>query len=68
MILANDPADPVGIIEDASEIAARTPAPIPQQRRSRKLFEPRALPLAWGKDPVLADAFITGLVHKSMPT
>lgn len=65
LIVANDPRTPLGIIHDASSVAARTPgANHLSAEGRRKLFETR-YPLAWGDRQVEADAFITGLVQVS---
>lgn len=65
MILANNAREPIGVIENASDVAASIPGANHLTREGRlKLFE-RKYPLAWGKDPVTADAFITGLVSVS---
>jgi hypothetical protein len=62
MIVANDPRGPLGIIENASDIAAQTPGANHLTKDGRiKLFEPKYR-LVWGRDQVSADAFITGLV------
>jgi hypothetical protein len=65
LVLINDPLKPLGIIEEASEIAARTPGANHLKKDARlKLFEPD-YPLAWGKERVKADAFVTGVVEIS---
>jgi hypothetical protein len=65
LILANDPKSPLGIIDNASEVAAATPGTNHLTPAGRlKLFEPR-YPLAWGKEKVTADAFVTGVVGVS---
>jgi hypothetical protein len=62
MIVANSPRDPLGIIENASDVAANTPGANHLTKTGRaKLFDPKYR-LAWGNDEVSADAFITGLV------
>jgi hypothetical protein len=62
LLLANDPLKPIGIIEGASAVAAQTPAVNHLTREGRlKLFE-LDYPLAWGKEKVKADAFLTGVV------
>jgi hypothetical protein len=66
LILANDVKQPVGIIRDASQVAAgqklQDSYTSPTGRRS--LFTP-SYPLAWGNKEVKADAFVTGLVSIS---
>ncbi|WP_020472697.1 hypothetical protein [Zavarzinella formosa] len=62
LILANDPLKPIGIIDDASSVAAKTPGANHLSKEGRlKLFEP-SYPLAWGKEDVMADAFVTGII------
>lgn len=62
LILANDAMDPIGIIDDASDVAAKTPGANHLTKEGRlKLFEAR-YPLAWGKEQVSPDAFLTGIV------
>jgi hypothetical protein len=63
LILANDPKTPIGIIEDASAIAQKTPGANHLSKEGRlKLFEP-SYPLAWGTDKVRANAFVTGTAN-----
>jgi hypothetical protein len=65
LILSNDARKTVGIIEDASSIAAKTPGANHLTKEGRaKLFEPK-YPLAWGKETVTADAFVTGTIGVS---
>ena len=70
LLLADDPKNPLGIIENASAVARRTPGANHLNRQGRlKLFGAR-YPLAWGKGLVDADAFVTGtaLVSKDLRT
>jgi hypothetical protein len=65
LVLANDLRQPVGIIRNASAIAARTPkASYLNPAGRKKLFNPN-YPLAWGKKLVKADAFVTGVAEIS---
>lgn len=60
LVLANDPRKPLGIIHNASAVAAQTRGANHLKRESRlKLFEPD-YPLAWASPKVKADAFVTG--------
>src|SRR5262249_16634516 len=60
LALANDPRKPVGLLRDASAVAARTPAASHLSRAGRlRLFAARYTP-AWGKGEVAADVFVTG--------
>jgi hypothetical protein len=65
LLLANDPRRPVGIVSNASAVAQRTRGANHLTRAGRlKLFEPR-YPLAWGKQEVAPDAFLTGIAAVS---
>ena len=65
LILSNDRKTPIGIIDNASDIAAGIPgANHLTKEGSLKLFDAK-YPLAWGQDKVAADAFITGVVNVS---
>src|SRR5262249_22800266 len=66
LILANDMQKPLGITRGASQTAAerdRT-ATYTTEAGRQKLFT-HAYPLAWGKDRVKVNAFLTGLVRLS---
>lgn len=61
LVLADDEDKPIGIIQDATAVAAATSGANHLTARGRaKLFEPK-YPLAWGKTKVAADAFVTGV-------
>ena len=65
LVLANDPRAPLGIIRNASVVAARTSgANHLKPAGRRKLFDPD-YPLAWGKKEVRADGFVTGTAEIS---
>jgi hypothetical protein len=65
LVLANDPKNPLGVIENASAVAQRTTGANHLNREGRlKLFGAR-YPLAWGKEQVDADGFVTGTVQVS---
>jgi serine/threonine protein kinase len=65
LVLANDERDPVGIIRNASAVAARTRGANHRTPTGRKkLFEPD-YKLAWGNTTVKADAFVTGIAQIS---
>jgi hypothetical protein len=65
LVLANDPKNPVGVIDDASTVAAATPGANHLTKDGRlKLFGPK-YPLAWGTEKVAADAFVTGVIGVS---
>jgi hypothetical protein len=64
LVLANDPRNPVGIIDDASAVAARTRGANHVTSAGRRALFAAQYKLAWG-DPngrVVPDAFFTGLV------
>src|SRR5688572_14193022 len=67
LVLANDPRNPVELIEDASAVAARTPGANHRTPEGRKVLLGTRYKLAWGDPNVLgnADAFLTGLVGVS---
>jgi hypothetical protein len=67
LLLETDEQKPVGIIRDASAVAAaHVPGANHLTEEGRdKLFAYDQYPLRWGKQRVRADAFVTGLV--SMP-
>jgi len=63
LVLANDPRRPLGIIDNATAVAHRTRGTNHLTREGRrKLFEAR-YPLAWGKEEVSPDAFVTGIAQ-----
>ncbi|MBW3597720.1 MAG: hypothetical protein KY475_10640 [Planctomycetes bacterium] len=66
LILANSSSggSPVGIIRDASAVAAKTPGAAHTSADGRSRLFAAKYPLAWGSPPpqVTPDAFITGIV------
>lgn len=61
LILANSPADPLGIVHNASAVAATLPGASHLTSEGRpKLFAAK-YPLAWGSSDVMPDAFLTGV-------
>lgn len=67
LLLANDPRNPVGIIDDASAVAAKTPGGNHLTPEGRKALFSGQYKRAWG-DPsvkVRPNAFLTGLVEVS---
>jgi hypothetical protein len=66
LILANDVEVPIGITRSASAVAGKRDqnASYDTAEARAKLFE-GSYPLAWGKDDVKVDAFLTGLVKLS---
>jgi hypothetical protein len=67
LVLANDPRNPVELIEDASAVAARTPGANHRTPEGRRALFAAKYKLAWGdpKARVSPDAFLTGLVSVS---
>lgn len=62
LVLANNPAKPIGIIRDASKHAEKNKIRwFSKPADRKKLFEPVDYPLAWGKT-TRADAMLTGMV------
>lgn len=60
LIVSNDPNKPLGIIEDANSVAAKIRGANHLSRQGREALFRAEYPLAWGKDKVTPDAFITG--------
>src|SRR4051794_35954696 len=61
LILANAPKTPVGIVENASAVAQTTPQASYLSKDDRPRLFAAKYPLAWGKQRVSPDAFVTGL-------
>jgi hypothetical protein len=62
LLLAEDSRLPVGLIRDASGVAASIPGADHRTAEGRlKLFGSDKYPLLWGTDTVAPDAFVTGL-------
>jgi hypothetical protein len=62
LILRNDLKNPVGIINNASEEASQIVGASHLEKDARQKLFTRKYPLAWGKDMVRPDAFVTGKV------
>jgi hypothetical protein len=67
LAVANDIAKPIGLIRNASAVAARTRGANHRKRAGRKPLFAASYPLITGRPPreVKADAFVTGLVQIS---
>jgi hypothetical protein len=63
LILANDVRKPVGIIQDASAVAAKLPGANHLTSTGRTKFFQTTYPLAWGDAKVSPDAFLTGVAQ-----
>src|SRR5262249_32577899 len=63
LIMRNDPEKPIGIVADASRVAAghKEHATYLTPQGREKLFTYR-YPLAWGKETIIPDLFLTGCV------
>ena len=70
LVLANDPRAPVGVVRNASAVAARTAGANHLTKAGRVKLFAADYPLAWGKDEVKADAFATGtaMIGKDLKT
>jgi hypothetical protein len=60
---ANDPKNPIGIVRRASEVAATIPGATHLTKDGRQKFFTKSYPLAWGKESVTPDIFLTGVVQ-----
>jgi hypothetical protein len=66
LILANDAENPMGIIRDATSVAAaQAPKATYLTPEGRDQLFKLSYPLAWGNQKVTADAFISGVVDLS---
>lgn len=66
LILANDADHPLGIIRDATSVAlGQAPKATYGTAAGREALFKVNYPLAWGKEKVSADAFLTGMVELS---
>ena len=63
LVLQNDPSDPLGIIRDASSIAAELPGVDHTSAAGREQLFSTVYPLAWGKAKVVPDAFLSGVAE-----
>lgn len=63
LVLLNETTQPVGIIHDASQVAAAKKLPAFTFPKGRERLFEEQFPLAWGSEMVKADAFLTGLVE-----
>jgi len=62
LVLADDVRNPIGIIHNASAVAATLPGANHLTKPGRQALFQGRYPLAWGDQKVEADAFLTGLV------
>jgi len=61
MVVANNARDPLGLIGDASKVAAEIPGASHLSKEGREKLFSREYPLAWGDEEVVPDAFLTGV-------
>jgi len=65
LVMANSPRQPLGIIDNATAVAHRTPGANHLSREGRQKLFAATYPLAWGNKDVTADAFVTGIAQVS---
>jgi hypothetical protein len=65
LLLANDVREPLGIIQNASEVARTIEGAGHLSKEGREKLFTGKYPLAWGKEGVSADAFLTGAAEIS---
>ena len=63
LILANKVQAPIGIVRNASEVAAQIEGANHLDAEGRQLLFADTYPLAWGETLVTPDAFVTGVVQ-----
>jgi hypothetical protein len=63
LIIKNKPLDPVGIVHNASEVAAKLPGANHLTVDGRQKLFAGQYPLAWGNTNVVPDAFLVGVVQ-----
>lgn len=63
LIMANDVRNPLGIIHDASAVAAKVKGANHLTVEGRELLFSETYPLAWGDSRVRPDAFLVGVVE-----
>ncbi|QDU76775.1 hypothetical protein Pan97_38320 [Bremerella volcania] len=61
LVVANDARNPMGLVGDASKVAAQIPGASHLSTEGRKKLFSREYPLAWGEEEVVPDAFLTGV-------
>lgn len=61
LVVANDARDPIGLIGNASKVAAEIPGASHLSAEGREKLFSREYPLAWGDEQVKPDAFLTGV-------
>ena len=65
LVLANRVQAPLGIVHQASTVAATIPSANHVNTEGRPALFTKRYPLAWGKEQVTPDAFLTGVVQVS---
>jgi len=61
LVVANDARDPIGLVDNASQVAAKIPGASHLSAEGREKLFSREYPLAWGDEKVVPDAFLTGV-------
>ncbi len=61
LVVANDARNPIGLVADASQVAAKIPGASHLSAEGREKLFSREYPLAWGDQEVKPDAFLTGV-------
>lgn len=61
LVVANDVRNPIGLVENASKVAAEIPGASHLSAKGREKLFSREYPLAWGDERVTPDAFLTGV-------
>jgi hypothetical protein len=65
LMLNNDPINPVGIVDKASDVASNISGASHLSAEGRQKLFTAMYPLAWGKEKVHPDAFVTGTIYIS---
>lgn len=65
LIVANDVRNPIGVVSNANQVAAKISGATHLTTEGRKLLFSREYPLAWGDEQVVPDAFLTGVAFIS---
>jgi hypothetical protein len=63
LIIKNKPLDPIGIVHNASQVAATLPGANHLTAEGRQKLFTGQYPLAWGNAAVVPDAFLVGVVQ-----
>lgn len=61
LVVANDARNPIGLIANATKVAAEIPGASHLSAAGREKLFSQEYPLAWGDEKVVPDAFLTGV-------